>query len=109
MNWLEKVLLTKLPGYEFLKSLGGNLLHLDKELHHTVVMAQIEDSWQIGYITEELDNGLFAVFIPDAPVPFSGGLYFMTADRFHRRTFHSQKRNNVFVVWAMDPKHFLTV
>ncbi len=84
VNWLEKVLLTKLPGYEFLKSLGGNLLHLDKELHHTVVMAQIEDSWQIGYITEELDNGLFAVFIPDAPVPFSGGLYFMTADRFHR-------------------------
>lgn len=83
-GWLEKVFLTKLPGYDFLKSIGANLLHLEKEGSHTVVLAQIEDAWQIGYITEELDNGLFAVFVPDAPMPFSGALYFMTENRFQR-------------------------
>lgn len=82
--WLENNFLTKLPGYDFLKSVSGNLLHLEKEGSHTVVLARIEDSWQIGYITEELDNGVYAVFVPDVPMPFSGGLYFMTEDRFQR-------------------------
>lgn len=83
-GWLENTFLSKLPGYDFLKSIGANLLHLEKAGSHTVVLARIEDSWQIGYITEELDNGLFAVFVPDAPMPFSGGLFFMTEDRFQR-------------------------
>lgn len=83
-DWLEKNFLTKLPGYDFFKSIGANLLHLEKAGSRPVVLARIEDAWQIGYITEELDNGLFAVFIPDAPMPFSGSLYFMTEDRFQR-------------------------
>jgi uncharacterized membrane protein len=85
-GWLELHFLTKFPGYEFLKSLGAHKLQLEKKESPTVVLARIEESWQIGYITEELDNGLFAVFVPDAPMPFSGGLYFMTEDRFQRLT-----------------------
>lgn len=84
VNWLESKLLNKFPGYEFLKTVGDQLLHLEKGEKHDVVLAKIEDAWQIGYITENLDNGLFAVFIPEAPTPFSGGLYFMTEDRFKR-------------------------
>lgn len=83
-GWLEINFLTKLPGYDFIKNIGAHILHIGKEGKQDVVLARIEDSWQIGYITEELNNGLYAVFVPDAPMPFSGGLYFMTSDRFQR-------------------------
>jgi uncharacterized membrane protein len=82
--WLESHFLSKLPGYEFLKTTGGQFLHVDQGGQQNVVLARIEDAWQIGYITEALDNGLFAVYIPGAPVPSSGSLYFMTEDRFVR-------------------------
>ncbi|MBK8869762.1 MAG: DUF502 domain-containing protein [Elusimicrobia bacterium] len=82
--WLESHFLSKLPGYEFLKTTGGQFLHVDQEGQQNVVLARIEDAWQIGYITEALENDLFAIYIPGAPVPSSGSLYFMTEDRFAR-------------------------
>jgi hypothetical protein len=60
------VFLSKLPGYDFLKTIGGNFLQLEKDERHSVVLARIEDSWQIGYLMEIMDNGLFAIFVPDA-------------------------------------------
>lgn len=82
--WLEAHFLSKFPGYEFLKTTSGQLLHVEQGGEHTVVLARIEEAWQIGYITEALDNGLFAVYVPGAPIPSSGSLYFMTEDRFKR-------------------------
>jgi uncharacterized membrane protein len=34
-----------------------------------------------GFLVERLENGSVAVFIPGAPNPYSGAVYFMTADR----------------------------
>ena len=84
VDWLESTFLSKLPGYDFLKRIGGNLLHVEDDGNHPVVLARIEDAWQIGYLMETLDNGLYAVFIPNAPMPLSGCLFFMTEDRFKR-------------------------
>jgi uncharacterized membrane protein len=84
VGWLESTFLTKLPGYDLLKRIGSSLIGIEDDGTHPVVLARIEDSWQIGYLMETLDNGLYAVFVPDAPIPWSGSLYFMTEDRFKR-------------------------
>jgi uncharacterized membrane protein len=46
-----------------------------------VVLPQIEDAWQGAFRVERLEGGHVAVFVPGAPNPLSGSLYFMTQDR----------------------------
>ena len=84
IDWLEATLLSNLPGYEFMKSIGANLVGLEDDGNHQVVLARIEEAWQIGFLMETLENGHHAVFVPDAPRPWSGSVYLMTEDRFKR-------------------------
>ena len=84
IDWLEAALLSNLPGYEFMRSFGDNLVGLEDDGDHQVVLARIEEAWQIGFLMETLENGYHAVFVPDAPRPWSGSVYLMTEDRFKR-------------------------
>ena len=78
--WLERTLLSKLPGYAFLKGAGESVLGQEGQAY-PVVLARIEDAWQFGFVIEELNGGYRAVFVPDAPNPMSGAVYFMGPDR----------------------------
>jgi uncharacterized membrane protein len=81
-SWLERALLSHVPGYNFLKGIGESLLGLEAEHAYQVVLARIEDSWQIGFLMERLESGHYAVFVPGAPSVWSGSVYLMTEDRF---------------------------
>jgi len=81
ITWLETTVLSNLPGYEFIKNLSGNLLGDENKQSYPVVLARIEDSWQLGFLIERLKDGHLAVFVPGSPSPQSGSVYFMTEDR----------------------------
>jgi uncharacterized membrane protein len=81
INWLETTVLSNLPGYEFIKSLSGNLLGDERQPQYPVVLARIEDAWQLAFLVERMEAGHVAVFVPGAPSPQSGSVYFMTEDR----------------------------
>ena len=83
-NWLESAILSNLPGYEILKTLSGSLLGSGEENERPVVLARIEDSWQIGFVFEQLEAGYLAVFVPGTPDPKSGAVYLMGEDRVRR-------------------------
>jgi uncharacterized membrane protein len=55
-------------------------LGLDNLGKHTVVLVQVNAGWKIGVQVEDLKNRLVAVFIPDAPDPHSGALFYMQRD-----------------------------
>jgi uncharacterized membrane protein len=78
---LETAVLSNLPGYEFLKNVGESMLGVETQSAHETVLARIEDAWQLAFLIERLENGLVAVFVPGAPHPQSGSVYFMTRDR----------------------------
>ena len=78
---LETAILSNIPGYDIIKSTSESLLGADNEEALPVVLARFDDGWQIGVRIEKLENGLIVVFIPDAPSPKSGSVFFMTADR----------------------------
>jgi uncharacterized membrane protein len=78
---LENWVLSNIPGYQLLKSTSESMLGLEDEQGHTPVFVRFDDEWQIGLKVDELENGLVAVFIPDAPVPRAGTLLFLPADR----------------------------
>jgi len=79
VKWLESTVLSNLPGYEFFKSIGEGLL--GKPETHQVVLVQTGDAWRIGFQLERLDNGLLAVFIPNAPNPHSGVVHLVPANK----------------------------
>ena len=47
-----------------------------------VVLARIEDAWQLALVVERVDATHSAVFVPGAPDPKSGSVYLMTDDQF---------------------------
>ncbi len=81
VGWLETSVLSNVPGYEFVKSLSGSLLGYEKQTAYPVVLARIEDCWQLAFLVERIEGGHVAVFVPGAPSPQSGSVYFMTEDR----------------------------
>jgi uncharacterized membrane protein len=81
ITWLETTVLSNLPGYEFIKNLSGNLLGDETKQTYPVVLARIEDAWQLAFLMERMEGGHVAVFIPGVPSPQSGSVYFMTEDR----------------------------
>jgi uncharacterized membrane protein len=81
VDWVEDTILGNLPGYGFMKSLGESMVGIEKEGAHEVVLARIEDAWQIAFLVERIEGGHVAVFVPGAPSPWSGSVYFMTDDR----------------------------
>jgi uncharacterized membrane protein len=77
---LERAILSKLPGYEYLKEAGTSVLGLSEPAEHPVVLADFGGSWRIGVQTDAGD-GFVAVFIPNSPNPMSGGLFLLAKDR----------------------------
>src|SRR4030042_3619667 len=81
IDWLESTLLSNIPGYTFMKSMGESFTGIDKDQEYETILARIEDAWQIAFLVERIEGGRVAVFVPGAPSPWSGSVYFMTEDR----------------------------
>jgi uncharacterized membrane protein len=78
---LEGSVLSKLPGYEYLKQAGTSVLGFGETAEHPVVLAHLGDAWRIGVQTDHVGKDLVAVFLPNSPNPLSGSVFFVAADR----------------------------
>ncbi|WP_341676696.1 DUF502 domain-containing protein [Niveibacterium sp. SC-1] len=77
---IEHGLLSNIPGYEFFKGLGESILGVDKA-GSQAVLVHFDDCSQIGFLMEHLQDGTCVVFLPGAPSPFSGGVFYFSPDR----------------------------
>ncbi len=84
VDWLESAILSNIPGYSFIKGIGESIVGAEDNKMQEVVFGWIEDSWQLSFVTERLENGLIAVYVPGAPSPWSGSLYFMTEEKIKK-------------------------
>jgi uncharacterized membrane protein len=84
VGWIESHVLTHIPGYDYMKGMGENVAGVQGSTAYQPVLARIEDSWQLGFIVETIEPGQFAVYVPGAPSPWSGSVYFMAEDRIRR-------------------------
>lgn len=81
INWLESSMLSHIPGYTFMKSMGESFAGIEIDHGYETVLARFDDSWQVAFLVERIGSGQVAVFIPGAPSPWSGSVYVMTEDR----------------------------
>jgi uncharacterized membrane protein len=78
---LEGSILSKLPGFEYLKQAGTSVLGFGETAEHPVVLAHLGDAWRIGVQTDHDGKDLVAVFLPNSPNPLSGSVFLVPADR----------------------------
>jgi uncharacterized membrane protein len=81
VNGLEASVLSKVPGYEYMKQAGASVLGAGEMEDHPVVLAELGGALRIGLQTDVLANGFVAVFIPNSPNPTSGGVFLVPPDR----------------------------
>lgn len=84
VGWLEGAILSNLPGYSVVSSLGADVAGAGEgRSGMKVVLARIEDAWQLALLVERVDATHAAVFVPGAPDPKSGSVYLLTDDRLN--------------------------
>jgi uncharacterized membrane protein len=81
ISGLEDSVLSKLPGYTLMKGMAESIAGADQGGGQQVVLAWIEESWQIGLLMDRIEPGHVAVFLPGTPDPRSGSVYYLTNDR----------------------------
>ena len=80
-QWIEGKLLGGLPQYRMVKSMAEGLLTIEHAENVEVVLARIEEAWQLAFVFERLANGWLAVLLPQAPTPLSGTVMYLPAER----------------------------
>jgi uncharacterized membrane protein len=84
-TWYAKKLIQKLednilglvPGYSFMKNMNESLLGLESNEDLKVILVPTDAGLQFAFLVEEITENKFAVFIPDAPNPWSGSVCFV--------------------------------
>jgi uncharacterized membrane protein len=77
---LESSVLSKIPAYEYLKQESASALGVAEIGGLPVVFVPMEGRWQLGVQTETPSNGLVSIFVPGAPNPHSGSVFFFSSE-----------------------------
>jgi len=84
MEFLEASLLNRVPGYAMVKNMAvesaANLARIESSSQVKAVYVKSGEGWQLGFVTDKVNQDLYAVFLPDAPTPTSGQLLYLSAD-----------------------------
>lgn len=79
---IETAILSNLPGYSLMKSLGEGLVGLPSRDGRSAVLVHFEHTAQIGFLMDQLADGRGVIFVPGVPSPWSGQLHIVASDRY---------------------------
>lgn len=78
---LETNVLEKIPAYELLKVKTQSVLKPEETEGMNPIFARFDDSWQLAFEIERIEQGKVVIFLPGAPDPWSGSVCIVTEDR----------------------------
>ncbi len=81
---MENSLFQKIPGYAVVRGFTQQLAGETQGESWQPALAEIEEALVPAFIIEELEDGLFTVFVPSVPTALSGAVYILSQDRVHR-------------------------
>ncbi|MBK9332659.1 MAG: hypothetical protein IPM96_09745 [Ignavibacteria bacterium] len=73
-----------IPGFSVVKKILGADGNSDLNKKVVSCLATIDDAWLFAFILETGKEGMLTVFVPSAPTPTSGNIYFMTEQQVKR-------------------------
>lgn len=81
VNGVESLILSNMPGYALMKTVGQDLIGAEREGGRKTVLVRMGASHQIGFLIETMSCGNKVVFIPNVPNTMNGSLHILTPDR----------------------------
>jgi uncharacterized membrane protein len=79
---LERIVLTKIPGYLIIKSVLSDLSDSERDEGLQPALVTFDDNTVLGFVVEPAGaGGLVTVFIPDAPASSSGSVALVQRER----------------------------
>ena len=78
---LEELVLRRVPGFTLIKSMTHGMVGMESGADVRSALAWIEECWVLAFVMERHDNGLYTVFVPSAPTPAAGAIYYLPEDR----------------------------
>jgi uncharacterized membrane protein len=106
-KWIEEKVLSHIPGYTLLKGMTESAVGLDSKDLKDVVLVNIEEVWQIGFLMDEIDDELSAVYIPGAPNPMSGDVFFVKKERLKKLDLPELSAMKIYKKLGLDAKKIL--
>lgn len=74
---IEDGVLSFVPGYSFMKNMNERMMGIESNTNLKVILVPTDAGLQFAFLIEEINENKFAVFIPDAPNPYSGSVVFV--------------------------------
>jgi len=86
LSWIEDNVLNRVPGYTFMKQMGESMIGANDASAYKVVLLDIENSWQLAYLVEEVDDTIVAIYVPSVPGAMDGDLFYVPKTRIKETT-----------------------
>jgi uncharacterized membrane protein len=78
---VERLVLRRVPGFTLVQGVTRGLAGLQSDSDTKVALSWIEDAWVLSFILEKHSSGLYTVFVPSAPTPAAGTVYYLPEGR----------------------------
>jgi len=107
-NWIERIILGKVPGYNAIKSMTkGFATSQDNSSFKPALLKSADGEKEFVYIVEEHDDGNFTIMVPWSPTPFAGSIKIEPKDRVQPLSVNMAKLTEVLSQWGVGAKNLL--
>jgi uncharacterized membrane protein len=107
-NWIERIILGKVPGYHAIKSLITGFTNSQQESSFKPALLKSPDGEkEFVYIVEKHDDGNMTILVPWSPTPFAGSIKIVTKDRVEPLSISMGKLTEVLSQWGVGSKDLI--
>jgi uncharacterized membrane protein len=101
--FFERTFLDRVPGYKLIKGLTQSYVRVTEQAQFAVAVVDLygDGTRVLGFIVDEGAGGDFTIFVPGAPMPTSGNVYFVARDRVQRLGVPMAEVVNAHLQWGI--------
>ena len=107
-NWIERIILGRLPAYNAIKSLTTGFANSQQESSFKpALLKSAEGNKEFAYIIEKHNDGNLTVMLPWAPTPFAGSIKIVPKDRVESLAISMGQLTEALGHWGIGAKDLL--
>jgi uncharacterized membrane protein len=104
-DWIERVILGKVPGYNAIKSLTKGFTNSEQESSFKPALLKSADgNKEFVYIVEDHGDGNLTVMLPWTPTPFAGSVRIVPNDRVEKLAASMGELTETLSHWGIGAK-----
>jgi uncharacterized membrane protein len=108
MKALESRVMSRVPAYGLIKSLGTDIISPAQEAARRVVLVRFDDAWQLGIkVADAVADRHTVVFLPDSPSAHTGTVMVVETSRLLETDIPLRKAMTVMSVRGMGLQELL--